>query len=168
MIHETVIPNLTLREAVIADCPLILSYITELAVYEKMLDQVEATVDSLAVAIFTQKAASAYIVEVHEQPIGYVLTTTNFSTFIGRAGLYIEDIFIAEAHRGNRYGEAIFIALAKIAKEQDYRRIDWVCLDWNEPSHQFYLKMGAKDLPEWVVHRLDVAGINELASKTTL
>jgi Acetyltransferases, including N-acetylases of ribosomal proteins len=165
MKHQTTIPNLILKEAQREDCPQILAYIMELAIYEKMQDQVETTVESLELALFQQRAAEAYIIELDEKPIGYILTTINFSTFVGRAGLYIEDIYITEKFRGNGYGQALFIELAAIAKNRNYGRIDWVCLDWNEPSHQFYLKMGASDLPEWVIHRLDEQGIQQLANK---
>lgn len=166
MIYQTVIADLTLRSTTKSDCPLILNYIIELAKYEKLEDQVEATVASLETALFEQHAAEAFIIELSGKPIGYILITINFSTFVGRAGMYLEDLYIQEEYRGNGYGKALFIELAKLAKLRNYGRIDWVCLDWNEPAHQFYLKLGAEALPEWIIHRLDEDGIKNLTLKS--
>ncbi|MFA0816586.1 MAG: N-acetyltransferase family protein [Anaerofustis sp.] len=154
--------NLNIREARQTDVPLILDMIKELAVYEDMLDCVEATEEIVVASLFIRNKANALIVEYKTKPIGYVIYFYNFSTFTGRPGLYIEDIYIAPEMRKNGFGKYIFRYLAQIAKEENCARIEWACLDWNEASIRFYKSMDAVDMNEWTIYRLDEHAIDQL------
>ena len=158
-------PEFTLRKAAPEDTALVLSFIKQLAVYEKMLDEVQTDEESLFQAMFVRKITHALIAEEDGQPIGFALYFFNFSTFVGRPGLYLEDVFIQPEFRGKGYGTAIFRELAKIAKEENCGRMEWTCLDWNEPSRQFYRKMGAVTMDEWTVHRFTEDTIRKIAEE---
>lgn len=154
--------NFVLRKAKEEDVPLILKFIYEIAEYEKMVDEVIATEESLHKSIFENNRAEALIAELDGQAIGYVIYFYNFSTFIGRDGLYIEDIFIRKAYRGLGLGKEIFKLMGKIARENGCKRMEWVCLNWNEPSIKFYKSMGAIPMDEWTTYRLTEEHINKL------
>lgn len=151
---ETRIEGFRLRETSKDDIPLILDLIKEIAVYEKMLDEVVATEETLRESIFNRKEAEVLIAEFENEPIGYVLYFYNFSTFIGRSGFYLEDIYIKPEYRGRGIGKEIFRNIAKIAYEKGCKRMEWVCLNWNEPSIKFYKSLGAFPMSEWTTYRL--------------
>ena len=157
--------NLIIREAKEKDIGVILNLIKEIAEYENMSDEVIATEETLRESIFKNNRANALILEVDNKEIGYCIYFYNFSTFIGRSGLYIEDIFIRKEYRGNGFGSQIFKFLAKKAKDEGLKRMEWSCLDWNEPSIKFYKSLGAVPMDEWTVYRLTEDKINELAEK---
>jgi len=154
--------NLTIRTALPADTALILSFIKELAEYEKMLDLVIADEKTLHEHIFTKARAEAIILEEDGLPVGYSLFFHNFSTFLGRSGIYIEDIYVSPAFRGKGYGKAVFAYLAKLAQARDCGRIEWACLDWNAPSISFYKSLGAVCMDEWKIFRLDAEQIEKM------
>ncbi|SHH11126.1 L-amino acid N-acyltransferase YncA [Anaerosphaera aminiphila DSM 21120] len=146
--------NLTFRYATVDDIPLVLSFIKELAEYEKMSEDVIATEDLLREMLFEKKRAEVFFALLDESEIGFALFFHNFSTFLGRAGLYLEDIYIQPQYRGNGYGKQIFKELSSIALERGCGRLELLCLDWNQPSIDFYKSMGAEPLNEWTVHRI--------------
>lgn len=145
------------------DISVLLGLIKEIAEYEKMSDQVIATEDILRESIFKNNRANALILEVDNKEIGYCIYFYNFSTFIGRGGLYVEDIFIRKEYRGRGFGSEIFKFLAKKAKDEGLKRMEWSCLNWNEPSIKFYKSLGAIPMDEWTVYRLTEDKINKLA-----
>ncbi|MBD7913803.1 GNAT family N-acetyltransferase [Clostridium sp. Sa3CUN1] len=155
--------NLVIRNAKEEDVSTLLSLIKEIAEYEKMSDQVIATEETLMESIFKNNRANALILEVDNKEIGYCIYFYNFSTFIGRSGIYIEDIFIKKEYRGNGFGSEIFKFLARKAKEEGCKRIEWSCLDWNEPSIKFYKSLGAVPMDEWTVYRLTEKEIIKLS-----
>lgn len=146
--------ELSFREAQKEDAALILSFIEGLAEYEKMRDQVVATEELLKEWIFEKKKAEVLFAVLNGKEIGFALFFHNFSTFLGRAGIYLEDLFILPQYRGNGYGKAFLKHLAKIAVERGCGRLEWSCLDWNQPSIDFYLSMGATAMEEWTTYRL--------------
>ena len=145
---------MTFRFATEADCALILRFIRALADYEKMSDQVVATEELLREWIFEKQKAEALFVCDGEREVGFVLFFHNFSTFLGRAGIYLEDLFILPEYRGKGYGKALLKKLAQITSERGCGRLEWSCLDWNEPSINFYLSLGAVPLDDWTTYRL--------------
>lgn len=145
--------------------PLLQSYIMKMAVYEKLEEQVTSTEELLHHSIFEQNAAKVYIVEKSGEAIGFVLYTMMFSTFTGKPSIFLEDIYIDEDERGNGYGTLIFKELTKIAKENNYGRMDWQCLDWNQPSIEFYTKMGGVPLSDWITFRLDEEAMSAIREK---
>ncbi|MGL5151468.1 MAG: GNAT family N-acetyltransferase [Clostridium sp.] len=160
---DTNIEGFKLRTTVKEDSQLILALIKEIAVYEKMLDEVVATEESICESIFEKKEAEVLIGEFNGEPIGYALYFFNFSTFIGKAGFYLEDIYIKPEYRGRGIGKEIFRTLGKIAYEKGCKRMEWSCLDWNEPSINFYKGLGAIPMSEWTVYRLTEENIEKLA-----
>lgn len=146
--------NLTFRYATVDDISLVLSFIKELAEYEKMSEDVIATEDLLREMLFEKKRAEVFFAILDEREIGFALFFHNFSTFLGRAGLYLEDIYIQPQYRGKGYGKQIFKELSSIALERGCGRLELLCLDWNQPSIDFYKSMGAEPLDEWTVHRI--------------
>lgn len=155
--------GLILREAVEKDCELIFELIKELAVYEKMLDKVTTTVETLRKSLFELKAARVILAEYEGETIGYALYFFNFSTFIGKPGIYLEDLYVRPAYRGKGFGKALLTQIATIAKEHECERVEWVCLNWNEPSIKFYESIGAVHMDEWRTYRLTTEYINQLA-----
>ncbi len=153
----------TIRQAEEKDAGLILSFIKWLAVYEKMLGEVHATEEGLRESLFVRKQAEVMIGEYRGEPAAFALYFHNFSTFVGRANLYLEDIFVKEEYRGKGFGKAMFRQLAQIAVERGCLRLDWWCLDWNEPSIRFYKSMGAKAMDQWTVYRLEGEALRTLA-----
>ena len=122
--------------------------------YEKLLDEVVATEESLHEWMFEKKLVEVIFAEAEGDTVGFALFFQNFSTFVGRAGLYLEDIFVKPQYRKKGYGKAIFRKLAQIAVERGCQRFEWVCLDWNQPSIDFYRSMGAVPMEEWTIYRL--------------
>jgi len=145
--------ELTFRMAQEEDCEKILGFIRELAKYEQMEDDVVATPELLREWIFQKKKAEVIFPVVGGREIGFALFFHNFSTFLGRAGLYLEDLFIMKEYRGRGYGKATLRELARIALERGCGRLEWCCLDWNKPSVDFYLSLGAKRMDEWTTYR---------------
>ena len=146
--------ELTFRYAQREDCGKILNFIKELAIYEKMLDEVVATEEILEEWIFDKKTAEVIFPCEDGVEVGYALFFHNFSTFLGRAGIYLEDLFIMPEHRGKGYRKATLKQLAKIAVERGCGRLEWSCLDWNQPSIDFYLSLGAEQMSDWTAYRL--------------
>ena len=132
-------------------------------IYEKLLNEVVATEELLTEQIFGQKNAYVLFPMEDGKEVGFVLFFKNFSTFLGKAGIYIEDLYIKPEYRGKGYGKAIFAFLAKYAQENKIERIDWWCLDWNKKANDFYLSLGAKRMEEWTVQRLEKEAILKLS-----
>ena len=146
--------ELTFRFATEEDCGTILRLIKELAEYEKLLHEVVATEELLKEWIFEKKRAEVLLPCVDGNPIGYALFFHNFSTFLGRAGIYLEDLCILPEYRGKGYGKATLKKLAQLTVERGCGRLEWCCLDWNQSSIDFYLSLGAEQLSEWTTYRL--------------
>ena len=157
--------KLTFRYAQEQDCEKILFFIRELAKYEKMEDDVIATPELLREWIFDKRKAEVIFPMVDGEEVGYALFVHNFSTFLGRAGLYLEDLFIMPQHRGKGYGKAALKKLAQIAVERGCGRLEWSCLDWNKPSIDFYISLGAKAMDEWTIYRLTGETLENMARK---
>lgn len=155
--------KLTFRYATESDTPLILRFIRELAEYEHMLDQVVADEATLADQLFNRKNAEVLFALEDGEEVGFALFFHNFSTFLGRSGLYLEDLFVFPEHRGKGYGRAILQKLAAIAVERGCGRLEWSCLDWNKPSIDFYLSLGAEPMSGWTVYRLAGNTLKNLA-----
>lgn len=146
--------EVTFRKAVREDVPLILEFIKGLAEYEKMSDEVVATEEILDEWLFDKEKAEVIFAIAEGEEVGFALFFHNFSTFLGRAGIYLEDLFVKPKYRGNGYGKAILKRLAQIAVERGCGRLEWSCLDWNQPSFDFYLSLGATPMSGWTGYRL--------------
>ena len=155
--------QLTFRNATEADCGLILQFIRELAEYEKMLPEVVATEALLRRSLFEERRAEVIFALEDGVEVGFALFFHNFSTFVGRSGLYLEDVFVKPAYRGRGYGKALLKRLARIALERNCGRFEWVCLDWNQPSIDFYKSLRAKPMDEWTVYRLTGKTLTDMA-----
>ena len=160
--YNTNIEGFTLRETSENDLSLILGFIKEIAEYEKLSHAVDVTEESLKKYVFEKRRAEVLIVEKDENPIGYVVYFYNFSTFTGTSGLYLEDVFIRSEYRGMGLGKEIFKILGKLAREEGCKRMEWVCLNWNEPSKKFYKGLGAISMDEWITFRLTEDYIRKL------
>ena len=147
-------PAFNIRFAVREDIPTLLGFIRELADYEHMLDAVVADPDEMAAWMFERRVAECLIAEEDGRPVGMALFFHNYSTFVGRSGIHLEDLFVWPEHRGKGYGKALFCEVARIAKERNCGRMEWTCLNWNEPSIKFYLSLGAVPMDEWTTYRL--------------
>jgi GNAT superfamily N-acetyltransferase len=159
--------NCTIRPAIVADVPVILELIRALATYERAPNEVTATEQGLTEVLFGQKpAAEVLLAFENETAVGFAVFFHNFSTWLGRPGLYLEDLFVGPEHRGKGYGRALLIHLAKIARHRGCGRMEWAVLDWNEPAIEFYRKLGAKPMDEWTVFRLTRDGIAKLADSS--
>ena len=143
----------TIRFALEKDVPIILDFIKELAEYEKMSDQVVVDEKLLREWIFEKKKAEVIFVLEDGKEVGFALFFHNFSTFLGRAGIYLEDLYVKEEFRGRGYGKLLLKTLARIAVERKCGRLEFSCLDWNKPSIDFYLSLGAKQMNGWTVYR---------------
>jgi GNAT superfamily N-acetyltransferase len=154
---------LTIRYALSTDTALILQLIKELAEYEKMEDQVVATEELLKEWIFEKEKAEVLIGELGEKPVGFALFFHNFSTFLGKAGIYLEDLYVKPEYRGFGYGTLFLKKLAEIAVERGCGRLEWWCLDWNTPSIEFYKSKGAVPMDEWTVYRVSGQQLEDLA-----
>jgi GNAT superfamily N-acetyltransferase len=146
--------GLTFRKAEPGDEGLILHFIRELAEYEHMQDEVVTDEGTLREWVFGKKGCEVLFPSVDGREIGYALFFSNFSTFLGRSGMYLEDLYITPAQRGRGYGKATLAELARICTERGYGRLEWWCLDWNKPSIDFYLGLGAEPMSEWTTYRL--------------
>ena len=155
--------KLTFRNAERRDTALILRFIKELADYEKMLDEVIADEATLEEWLFDKQKAEVIFAVADGREVGFALYFHNFSTFLGRAGIYLEDLYIMPEYRGKGYGKAILKKLASIAVERGCGRLEWWCLDWNKPSIDFYLSLGAEPMSDWTVYRIAGDTLNQLA-----
>ncbi len=152
-----------IRKAKREDIKLIFGFIKELAEYEKMSDEVIATEETLSYWLFDKKIGETLFIMIDGKEVGFALYFFNFSTFVGRAGLYLEDLYIRKEYRGRGYGTRVFKELAKIALENDCKRFEWYCLNWNTPSIAFYKSLGAKPMDEWTTYRLSGDALEKLA-----
>ncbi|MDR0951498.1 MAG: GNAT family N-acetyltransferase [Oscillospiraceae bacterium] len=157
--------EITFRSAQPGDSPLILSFIRALADYEHMLDEVSATVELLDEWLFEKHMAEVIFAVSCGEEVGFALFFTNFSTFVGTPGLYLEDLYVKPEHRGLGIGLAIMRKLARTAQERGYGRFEWACLDWNEPSIAFYRSLGAEPMGDWTTYRLSVEALHKLAGE---
>ena len=148
------------------DTGLLLSFIRALAEYEHMLNLVVATEESLHDWLFVKRTAEAFFVLEDGKEAGFALYFHNFSTFLGKAGIYLEDLFVLPEHRGKGYGKAILARLAQIARERGCGRLEWACLDWNQPSIDFYRSLGAEPMDEWTGYRLTGDTLERLANES--
>ena len=155
--------ELTIRFAEERDCALILQFIKELAAYEKMADQVIATEALLREWIFEKKKAEVLFACESGREVGFALFFHNFSTFLGRAGIYLEDLFVLPEYRGRGYGKALLKHLAKLTAERGCGRLEWACLDWNRPSIDFYLSLGAVPMEKWTTYRVTGETLQKLS-----
>jgi GNAT superfamily N-acetyltransferase len=158
-------PNeLTIRPARPSDVPIILQLIRDLAAYERAPNEVTATEEQLSKVLFGDKpAAEVLLAFVGEVSVGFAVFFQNFSTWLGRPGLYLEDLFVRPEDRGKGYGRTLLVELGKIARDRGCGRMEWAVLDWNEPAIKFYQALGAKPMDEWTVFRLTGDKIQALA-----
>ena len=155
--------TLTFRSAVRSDTPLILRFIKDLAAYEQLLDEVIADEQTLETWLFDKQCAEVLLALENGVEIGFALFFHNFSTFLGRAWLYLEDLYVKPEARGKGYGKAILKKLASIAVQRGCGRLEWWCLDWNKPSIDFYRALGAEPMDDWTVYRLAGPTLTALA-----
>ena len=155
--------ELTIRPAERGDTALILELIRELADYENLLHEVTATTSILETWLFDKQRAEVLIAEYGGAPVGYALFFHNFSTFLGKSGIYVEDIYVRPDYRGRGFGKALFRALARITAERGCGRLEWSCLDWNAPSIGFYTSLGAETMSEWSQYRLSGTALEDFA-----
>ncbi len=153
----------SIRRAEEKDCGLILYFIKALAAYEKMSDEVVATEELLREWLFEKRSAEVLFACENGREVGFALFFHNFSTFVGRAGLYLEDLYVLPEYRGKGYGKALLKRLAAIAAERGCGRMEWVCLDWNRPSKDFYRSLGAIPMDEWTIWRVSGETLDQLA-----
>ena len=164
-IIDTKVSNFKIRFAEENDTKLILDFIKELADYEKLLNEVVATEEVLYDSLFVRKKAEVIIGEYDGKPVGFALFFHNFSTFVGKPGIYLEDLYVKPEMRGKGLGKIILSFLGKLAVERNCGRLEWWCIDWNESSIRFYKEMGAKPMDEWTVYRVDDSALYDLANK---
>ena len=151
----TKIDNFIIRRAERKDVPLVLDFIKKLAEYERLSHEVVATEEQLEKFLFgEEKVAEVVIGYEGDLPVGFALYFYNFSTFLAKPGIYLEDLYVLEEHRGRSYGKELLTYLARLAVEKDCGRLEWAVLDWNEPSIEFYKSLGANIMEEWLVNRL--------------
>ena len=159
-------PKLKIRKAQIADVSMILQFIRELAEYEKLLHEVVATEEILRETLFGEKPSAEVVIGyVDDEPAGFALFFHNFSTFLGRPGIYLEDLYVKPKFRGKGFGQKLLSYLAKLAKERNCGRLEWWVLDWNESAIKFYKSLGAVPMDEWTVFRLTSDALDKLADK---
>src|SRR6267143_5997008 len=157
-------PTVQIRDATISDVPMVLQLIRDLATYERAPNDVIATEQGLQKVLFgEQPSAKVVMIFESEEAVGFAAYFFNFSTWLGRPGLYLEDLFVKPELRGRGYGRALLVHLAKIARDHNCGRMEWAVLTWNEPAIQFYNKLGAGSLDDWRVFRLTSDGIGRLA-----
>ncbi|HUX52422.1 MAG TPA: GNAT family N-acetyltransferase [Spirochaetia bacterium] len=148
-----------------SETTIILGFIKDLARYEGMLDKVTATEQMLRKSIFVEKKAEVLFCVYRNEPVGFALFFSNYSTFLGKAGIYLEDLFVVPEMRGKGFGKSLLAVLGKLAIERDCSRLEWWCLDWNRKSIDFYLKMGAIPLSEWTVYRVTGDNLQKLSER---
>lgn len=157
--------DVTFRHAKREDAELILKFIKDLARYEKMENEVVATKELLEEWLFEKEKAEVIFAVSDGKEIGFALFFHNFSTFLGRAGIYLEDLYVMPEYRGRGYGKAILKKLAEIAIERRCGRLEWWCLNWNKPSIDFYLSLGAEPMKDWTVYRISGKTLEDMAGK---
>jgi GNAT superfamily N-acetyltransferase len=156
---------LQIRPATADDVPLVLSFVEQLADYEKLAHMVVATEASLREALFGDRPGAEVLLAFAEgAPVGFAVYFHNFSTFLGRKGLWLEDIFVKPDRRGRGYGKALLLAVARIARERGCGRFEWAALDWNTPAWEFYRALGATPLEDWTMFRVTGAALDKLGS----
>jgi GNAT superfamily N-acetyltransferase len=161
--NGTNVPEFIIRLAIESDVNLILQFIKGLGEYEKLSHEVVATEEKLRKTLFKQKMAEVIIGEFGGEPVGFALFFHNYSTFLGQAGIYLEDLYIIPEMRVKGFGKTMLKHIAKLAVERDCGRLEWACLDWNEPSICFYKGIGAKELEDWTVYRVTGETLLKLA-----
>ena len=160
------VPTFRIERATERDVPLILRLIKGLAEYEKLTDEVRATEDDLRRSLFGPNPSAEVVVGyAGDEPVGFALFFHNYSTFLARPGMYLEDLFVLPAWRGHGYGRQLLAHLATLAVERGCGRLEWAVLDWNEPAIGFYKRLGAKPLHDWTVFRVTGDGLHQLASQ---
>lgn len=160
--HEPI----SIRAATENDLPLILTLIHELAEYEREPDAVEATEEDLRIALFGERPyAEVVIAEYSGESCGFALFFHNFSTWVGRPGIYLEDLYVRESMRGRGIGKALLLHLVTLAGERNCGRLEWSVLDWNQPAIDFYKSLGARPMDDWSVFRLDKQALTDLVSR---
>jgi GNAT superfamily N-acetyltransferase len=158
-------PEIGIKPASEEDVPLILSFVRELAGYERLLHEVSATEDLLRFHRFGERRGAEVVIGQHaDEPAGFALFFHNFSTFLGRPGIYLEDLYVRSKFRGNGIGRAMLVYLARLAKERDCGRLEWSVLDWNEPAIRLYRGIGAVSMDDWTVYRVAGEELDELAA----
>lgn len=159
------IGELEIIPATINDAALVLEFIKALADYERLPHEVVATEDLLKQTLFGDRKVAEVVIGYHDgTPVGFALYFHNFSTFLGRPGIYLEDLFVKPKYRGKGFGKALLVYLAKITKERNCGRLEWSVLDWNEPSIKFYKKLGAKPMDDWTMYRVTGKALENLAN----
>lgn len=155
--------DIEIREATVEDAGLILEFIKELARYEKMENEVVASEELLKEWIFEKKKANVIFAMDNDKEVGFALYFYNFSTFLGRPGIYLEDLYVREEYRHMGYGKGLLKKLAQKAENEGCGRLEWWCLDWNKPSIDFYLSLDAEAMPEWTTYRLSGESLKKMA-----
>lgn len=164
MPSQSAVPPARIQAATEADLPAVLGLVKQLAEYERLSDMVVATEDDFRSALFGPRSSvEAVIAWAGDSPVGFALFFQSFSTFLGRPGLYLEDLFVEPAHRGKGIGKALLKHLAGIARDRNYGRMEWSVLDWNEPAIGFYKKLGAVLMDEWTTCRVTGPALEALA-----
>lgn len=162
----TRINNFTIRPATVGDAPVILSLIKGLAEYEKLSHEVVATEELLRDTLFgARPVAEVFLGEFEGEPVSFALFFHNYSTFLGRPGIYLEDLFVKPEMRRRGFGKVMLAYVANLAKQRQCGRLEWSVLDWNEPALKFYKSIGAAPMDQWTVHRVTGEGINRLAAE---
>jgi GNAT superfamily N-acetyltransferase len=165
MNFSAMIADFEIRAAVVEDVPVILSFVKKLADYEKLAHEVVATEQSLRETLFgARKTAEVAIGYFEKKPVGLVLFFHNYSTFLGKPGLYIEDLFVDDSYRRRGFGAALLGHVARLAIERNCGRLEWSVLDWNQPAIDFYKKLGAVPMSDWTVFRVTGRSLGTLAS----
>ena len=165
MIVQTRIDGFTIRHAEEKDSALILWFIKELSVYEKLENEVVATEEMIRQHLFGVKPVAEVVIgEDRGKPVGFAIFFHNFSTFVGKPGIYLEDLYVVPDERGKGFGRCLLSYLARLAVERDCGRFEWAVLDWNEPSLQFYKSLGARFMKEWIINRVDGKNLHKLAA----
>lgn len=155
-----------IKSATLDDVPVILSFIQKLAEYEKLSHLVTATEEGLRETLFGERRYAETVIAYYQNaPVGFALFFHNFSTFLGKPGIYLEDLFVDVEQRGKGFGKALLAHLAKLARERDCGRLEWSVLNWNQPSIDFYESLGAKPMDEWTVYRLTGEALEKLANE---
>lgn len=158
-------PDFEIRPAREEDVPLILWFIKELARYERLLDEVVTTEEVLRESLFGERRVAEVVIGYHQgEPAAFALFFHNFSTFLGRPGIYLEDLFVKPEFRGRGYGRAMLSHLAKLTKQRNCGRLEWRVLDWNESAIKFYKNLGAIPMDEWTVFRVTGEALDKLAA----
>jgi GNAT superfamily N-acetyltransferase len=165
-VNKTDTPGFQVKSATESEVPVIFSFIKKLAEYERLSAEVVATEELLRETLFGQRrTAEVAIGYLETKPVGFVLFFHNYSTFLGKPGLYIEDLFVDEDYRRHGYGRELLLHVARLAKERGCGRLEWAVLDWNQPAIGFYRKLGASPMSEWTVFRITGKSLDELAAQ---